>query len=397
MAIIKCPECGHQVSDKAATCPSCGIEIAGRVVKCPECGAVVFKDHDLCPNCHKPLHSDLTAAESESNDGVTAAQKGRNDEMALAERHDVSATGANLDANKASKPRKKGYIALVVVVAVLLAAGFVAAYFYKSSQENREAEAYAKAMLSDQPSVLQNYLDIYQEAPAAHRDSIEAHLQLLMNIDKEWTDAVVSGSKAAIERYMKLYPNSPHALEARIRIDSLDWVAATNANTAEALTAYMEAHADGLYYDEAKDKFNQIEAQQVSDDDRETITSLFVGYFKALADNDEDGLTANLANILDSFLQKPNATKNDVVTYMHKLHSDAGQSPLEFRTNNDWKIKKEQSADGVGYDYVVDFSVDEKKQGIDDTATSIVTYKVNATVSAEGKISSLNMKRMVQE
>ena len=27
MAIIKCPECGHQISDKAPVCPSCGVEM----------------------------------------------------------------------------------------------------------------------------------------------------------------------------------------------------------------------------------------------------------------------------------------------------------------------------------------------------------------------------------
>lgn len=397
MAIIKCPECGHQVSDKAATCPSCGIEIAGRVVKCSECGAVVFKDHDLCPICHAPLHGGASAAEGKSANGAKAAREGRNGEAETAERHGVSAAGAKRAANKDPKPRRKGYIAAVVAVVLLLAAFLVVSYFYKSSQENREAEAYARAMLSDQPSVLQNYLDIYQEAPEAHRDSVEAHLQLLMSIDKEWADAVVSGSKAAIERYVKLHPNSPHATEAKIRIDSLDWVAATNANTAEALQEYMEAHADGLYYDEAKDKFDQLEAQQVSDDDRETISSLFIGYFKALSDNDDDALTANLANILESFLQKSNATKNDVVTYMHKLHSDAAQEPIEFRTNSDWKIQKEESAEGNGFDYVVDFSVDQKTHGVDESATAIVSYKVNAKVSAEWKISALNMKRMVQQ
>lgn len=31
MAIIKCPECGHQVSDHAKTCPNCGIEIEGNI------------------------------------------------------------------------------------------------------------------------------------------------------------------------------------------------------------------------------------------------------------------------------------------------------------------------------------------------------------------------------
>lgn len=28
MALIKCPECGRQISDKAASCPSCGCPIA---------------------------------------------------------------------------------------------------------------------------------------------------------------------------------------------------------------------------------------------------------------------------------------------------------------------------------------------------------------------------------
>ena len=31
MALIKCPECGKPVSDKAPFCPNCGVEIAGKV------------------------------------------------------------------------------------------------------------------------------------------------------------------------------------------------------------------------------------------------------------------------------------------------------------------------------------------------------------------------------
>ena len=40
MAIIKCPECGHQTSDKAPVCPNCGVEIAGKIIKCPYCGEI---------------------------------------------------------------------------------------------------------------------------------------------------------------------------------------------------------------------------------------------------------------------------------------------------------------------------------------------------------------------
>ena len=50
--IIKCPECGHQVSDKAPVCPSCGVEIAGHLIKCSNCGELYFKSEETCPNCH---------------------------------------------------------------------------------------------------------------------------------------------------------------------------------------------------------------------------------------------------------------------------------------------------------------------------------------------------------
>ena len=50
--IIKCPECGHQVSDKAPICPSCGVEIAGHLIKCSYCGEIYLKEDAVCPNCH---------------------------------------------------------------------------------------------------------------------------------------------------------------------------------------------------------------------------------------------------------------------------------------------------------------------------------------------------------
>ena len=57
MAIIKCPECGHQISEKATICPSCGVEIDGKITRCVHCGEVYFKDDGLCPNCHRPYHA----------------------------------------------------------------------------------------------------------------------------------------------------------------------------------------------------------------------------------------------------------------------------------------------------------------------------------------------------
>lgn len=394
MAIIKCPECGHQVSDRAATCPSCGVEIAGKVVKCPECGSVVFSDQELCPNCHCDLH------EGHAGEEPTAAGSTVPVVQPVVDRDDAAQHGTEKNAVPPTpadgKPRKRGYTALVVTVVILLIVGFVATYFYKNSQDDSEKSAYAEAMLSDQPSVLQNFLDIYKDAPQEHRDSIEAHLTMLMSVDKEWTDAVVSNSKAAIERFLKMHPNSPHTTEAKVKIDSLDWVSASKTNTQEALQAYLDSHTDGLYYDQAKDMLAKLEAQQVSADDRSYVSSLYSGFFKALAADDEDGVTANTANVMTSFLHKANATKNDVVKYMKDVHSKAGQHAVEFRTNNDWKIDKAQSPDGLGYIYNVKFSVDQKVAAAEGETATIVTYQVESTISSDGKISELNMKKMIQ-
>lgn len=38
MALIKCPECNHVVSDTAKSCPTCGAPI-DTAIKCPKCGS----------------------------------------------------------------------------------------------------------------------------------------------------------------------------------------------------------------------------------------------------------------------------------------------------------------------------------------------------------------------
>lgn len=38
MALIKCPECGNEVSEKAKNCPNCGNPIDTKIY-CPKCGS----------------------------------------------------------------------------------------------------------------------------------------------------------------------------------------------------------------------------------------------------------------------------------------------------------------------------------------------------------------------
>lgn len=374
MAIIKCPECGHQVSDQAKTCPSCGIEIAGKITKCPECGDVVFNDSDECPNCHHPLNiPEVKPQPVTPRPEVTAEQ----------------------ETSPAKGGMKRTYVVLIVSFVVALLAVFVSLYFYKTTQDKNEMDAYENAMASSEPAVLQNFLDVYTEAPQEHRDSIAAHLEQLRKVDTEWDNAVRSGSKTALERYIQLHPGSIHVTEARLKIDSLDWLAATAADTPEAYQAYIDGHLDnGLHLDEARIMFDKSDARRVTDDDRQMISSLFGNYFTALANNEEASLTETLSGVLGSFLHKENATKTDVMTYMKKLHAPDDITSMTFSLNNDWKIEKTDVGDGR-YKYTVTFSVDHRITRNDTSKETFCTYNVVAGVSPEHKISDLNMKKIV--
>lgn len=51
MALIRCPECGGEVSSNAGTCIHCGY----RFIVCPECGEILSPDAQACGKCGYPL------------------------------------------------------------------------------------------------------------------------------------------------------------------------------------------------------------------------------------------------------------------------------------------------------------------------------------------------------
>ncbi|MGM9734598.1 MAG: zinc-ribbon domain-containing protein [Prevotella sp.] len=331
MALIKCPECGHQVSDKAATCPSCGVAIAGNV-----------KRENEAPKGKRSMTIPIVAG-------------------------------------------------VVAVIAVL-----VGLYFYNNVQDRNELDAYENAMSCSEAAVLQNYLDMYADAPQAHRDSIMAHLALLKKVDSEWDDAMVNNSRSAFENYLRLHPESVHKTEALLKLDSIDWAFAAEADTPEAYRKYATDHADGMHIDEARLKLEKLEKSIIAEDEKMMVTSVLTSFFNALANNDEEALTMSIDVVLNSFLHKVGATKADVISYMKRIHSPEDITGIVFRPNNDWKIEKIDLGEGE-CSYVVDFSVDEKIQRTDESKETFSSYKVNAKVSNHGKITDLNMKKGVSE
>lgn len=415
MAIIKCPECGRQISDKAPTCPSCGVEIAGKTTKCPNCGEVYFNYLEMCPNCQTPNPTlvggrggitPTPSAPGQSIDQVAPVQQSARRTMQQTERPGMPATpppptvrpttnnGNGGEQNPEKKePEKKMSVRSILIISLIfsvLVCGILY-YFYDNANKNKEMEAYEYAMQSSDPMVLQSYLDTYKDADEAHRDSITAHLEQLKQNDQDWTNAVVSGSKDALQAYLQKYPNSIHKQEAINKIDSIDWNVAKNADTADAYQTYLDAHRDGSHIEEAENALKKVKGRDLQPEEKEYITGLYRQFFQSINSRDGDGLLANCEDILSSLLGKNSAPKSDIVTFMDKLYKE-DVANMNWHINNDYQIKKREIGDSE-YEYQVVFTA---KQAVDKTDGSKheQLFKISSTVSPDLKISSFNMSKV---
>ena len=253
--IIKCPECGHQVSDRARVCPSCGIDIAGKLTRCPDCGAYIFKDEHECPNCHCAINASAVPVVSVPVGVKQEAENG----LVPQESQEVSSAQ---EPEQPKKSHKGWWSAFIVALVLAMMIVFIGIYFMQKTQKENEQRSYENAMMSREPAVLQNYLDMYIDAPVAHRDTIKVHLEALKKVDRDWDNARISESKKTLQLFIERNPENIHVREAQLLIDSLDFLAAKRLNSMDGFKKYMEEHAQGYYYDEAKSEYDRLEEEE---------------------------------------------------------------------------------------------------------------------------------------
>lgn len=408
MAIIKCPECGHQISDKAPVCPSCGVEIAGKITRCPHCGEVYLKNEIVCPHCHQaggdgakePITSASNGAKETRQQSVSNGNNNKDNALAEYKKNGnmpenmptVKATGIPTNDNDGNNNKKNNKATLLVSIIIALIVVSICFYKYNSAQGNKELEEYEFAMRSDDPMILQTYLNNFKDAPQAHIDSINAHLQRLTQQDQDWNNAIISGSKSALSNFLKMYPESPHKQEAIDKIDSIDWEQCRKSNTVEAYQLYMDEHSDGLHYDEAELALKKLKSNEVSIEEKEAIGNIFHRFFVSINSKDESGLTSTVGEIVN-FLGKSGATKADVVSFMHKLYK-ADVKSMVWSLSKDYNIQKKEIGDGM-YEYNVSFMANQNVEKTDQTSNNN-TYRINAKVDPDGKIVEFSMTKIIE-
>lgn len=386
--IIKCPECGHQVSDKAPVCPSCGVEIAGHVVKCPHCGEIYLKADEICPNCHQPQTAsteDLRQEEEEyaqtdhqQEQAPVQQEWQREDQPAEApvvtpldeeepiaiatpiveevrpttthSRHeqqtgnqqqqtDTNHTGEQ-QKPKEDKEKKNKHISLLVSLAITVITCFVLLYFYQDGKANTERNDFESAMQSKNADVLQQYITDYEQtAPIAHIQEARKLLTSLQGIKDDWADVEKQNTRAGYAAYLKAHPDTPHKQQIKEKLDSMDWAAACAANNEDAYAKYIDQHPDGRHHVEAGKLAQQLmtvtEKKMEADAAKqaEPVRRLLV----AMNSKSTEGISGAVAETL-TFNGASGATSKEVVKYMRdKLY----QADVKSIT---WKMESRRLA-----------------------------------------------------
>lgn len=414
MAIIKCPECGHQISDKAPTCPSCGVEIKGKIIKCSHCGEVYLYDQEMCPNCHHANFGPIPVVNSNPYENVQKEQQNprrltedlfdneydeqddSNEEAATPVANDNE--DGNDGGNKKKKPSKKkknNYSAFIVAFVLALIVLAVSGYFYNKTKTEQEIESFEYAMSSKEPMVLQSYLDQHPDAPKDHRDSILARIKFLQEIDKDWTDAIASGSKTVLLDYLEKNPKSLHKNDVLKMVDSIDWEVAVKENSVEAYENYQKEHPQGIHYGASEEAIRNMKSTTLLPEEKQMVNNLIRRFFQSINDKDEKKIQSTVNDHMSNFLGKPNSTRDDVTAFIRRVWK-AELSKIIWHVLGDYKITKSTIAENK-YQYNVEVTATKRVERKDKKSVPEARYRMNAKVNSDTTIVALDLTKIVEE
>jgi hypothetical protein len=244
-------------------------------------------------------------------------------------------------------------------------------------------------MQSKDTMMLEAYLLRYSNAPQEHKDSITTLLTILKEEENDWQSAKASGSREIMQRYIDEHPRTAHALEAESILDSLDYIKAQRKQTKEAYEGYLTLHPNGKYALLVQDAIDDEKKKEANEEETTMARSTCKRFFQAINAKDEDKLLETVTEPLTPFLGKAGATKDDVVTFMHKIYK-SDFTNMNFYIQDDFTLTKDTSEDGT-YSYKAHFTVVQKIERKDEKKEA--SFGVTMGLTPDFTINKLSMER----
>ena len=414
--IIKCPECGHQVSDKAPICPSCGVEIAGHLIKCSYCGEIYLKEDAVCPNCHHSASTDNSVNEddvktepvnddSQNNGDYSEAETSSVELVVSAEsieeepRLDDTPTQDTLTIESPSsdaevstddmivKPESKNnnHTPLFVSLLIALVICAVLLFFYKRGNDNHEAEEYKIALKSNNRQVMEQYLEDYPNAPLIHINSIRDLLKQTQQNNDEWGRVIQQNTIASYKTYLDAHPNTPYKNEILKRVEELYWNDVVNQNTEAAYLGYREKYPKGIHVNEADEKLKiMLDNTSTPSEEKVAVSAVrqFLQGLNSKSTSKIEGVTASSFN----FLGAGGATIADVSKYMREKLYQADVKEITWQLGTVLNATTDKSDDGTT---VQKITIPARLEIVREGGKGSNKYTIKAQIE-NGKITAIN-------
>ncbi len=414
--IIKCPECGHQVSDKAPICPSCGVEIAGHLIKCSYCGEIYLKEDAVCPNCHHSASTDNSVNEddvktepvkddSQNNGDYSEAETSSVELVVSAEsieeepRLDGMPTQDTLTIESPSndtevstddvivKPESKNnnHTPLFVSLLIALVICAVLLFFYKRGNDNHEAEEYKIALKSNNRQVMEQYLEDYPNAPLIHINSIRDLLKQTQQNNDEWGRVIQQNTIASYKAYLETHPNTPYKNEILKRVEELYWNDVVNQNTEAAYLGYREKYPKGIHVKEADEKLKiMLDNTSTPSEEKVAVSAVrqFLQGLNSKSTSKIEGVTASSFN----FLGAGGATIADVSKYMREKLYQADVKEITWQLGTVLNATTDKSDDGTT---VQKITIPARLEIVREGGKGSNKYTIKAQIE-NGKITAIN-------
>ena len=414
--IIKCPECGHQVSDKAPICPSCGVEIAGHLIKCSYCGEIYLKEDAVCPNCHHSASTDNSVNEddvktepvkddSQNNGDYSESETSSVELVVSAEsieeepRLDGTPTQDTLTIESPSndtevstddvivKPESKNnnHTPLFVSLLIALVICAVLLFFYKRGNDNHEAEEYKIALKSNNRQVMEQYLEDYPNAPLIHINSINNLLKQTQQNNDEWGRVIQQNTIASYKAYLETHPNTPYKNEILKRVEELYWNEVVNQNTEAAYLGYREKYPKGIHVKEADEKLKiMLDNTSTPSEEKVAVSAVrqFLQGLNSKSTSKIEGVTASSFN----FLGAGGATIADVSKYMREKLYQADVKEITWQLGTVLNATTDKSDDGTT---VQKITIPARLEIVREGGKGSNKYTIKAQIE-NGKITAIN-------
>ena len=261
--------------------------------------------------------------------------------------------------------------------------------FYSDIKAAEHQEELDYAVLTEENYIIEDFQIFLKKYPQSiHFREVEQRLRLLENLATDWENIRDSKNVNQFVNFKNKYNDSHYSRLCNLKIDSLDWKAAKDLNTADAYKGYIDRHPEGIFIAEAVN--GHYESNKVSQQEENNIFEVCKQFFSAIETNDADAICNFLAPEIEHFVNMKFASKADILYWATQEHN--AHELLSFLVKRDFKITKETNAEDI-HIYTSTFTLDQfttDKEG----NKNIETLKAIAKLNKDYQICSLSLQNI---